>query len=586
MCTSSILRVNPQTFLFWHRLVGHNGLSPREWFNSIGFDYYDQTPKSSRELAPYLDAHQLLYKGLPFPVFAEQKCGHCSECVAEKVTDLQKRSLLESSQSAWLFFATFTYDDEHVPYHTDLSVSDAPARQTLRPKDIQAMRHRVDKRLSQLDPSDALYKLDYSMVYVGEYGGKFNRPHYHCLYYVRPHLCSKDMLRLREIFMQDWVCPLRVEVRNGKKLSYEYLPIPPKKYTLDKKYEWYNRKFNTLVSDYRATCPMARLTLVANPFYKGLIEDWQIARDSRKTAQYVMKYIGKQFCHKSAEYDTPRTIRERGYQKYPLAPFLQTPRKRALGNVVLDNPDVVASIKNSTDGTFYYTSLDGKTSRTKITNAIKNELYKPFYRLFPQHAKISAYAKCALSYIIQDSAKWQHCHELNPKSTDDLIKRFYNDKKTDITYNEVLYAAPDLYDWICSQPYLNTHRNTLTYRNEQTPKLAVHVLQRVKKNRQKYVRGNRNTIYNVLSVFGRTDLDTFSYFLRQHRDYAYRFVAQYFGYFHELPNDAGYRQYIYDRYDYFAPKEESKYTHVQRANDRYNKHTYQINTCNKMSDNE
>ena len=97
-------------------------------------------------------------------------CGVCSECVKKKQMYLIQRCQLESLDH-YIFFATFTYKDDMLPfidvngfrhYYADIS-------------DFQNMIKRCRKR-----PEWIINKY----LFVTEYGGKRHRPHFHALFFV------------------------------------------------------------------------------------------------------------------------------------------------------------------------------------------------------------------------------------------------------------------------------------------------------------------------------------------------------------------------------------------------------------------
>lgn len=97
-------------------------------------------------------------------------CGVCPQCLRNKQNYLIQRVILES-MSNYVYFATFTYMDDMLPYidvngyrHYYADVSD-----------FQNMIKRCRKR-------DEWIINKY--LYVTEYGGKSHRPHFHALFFV------------------------------------------------------------------------------------------------------------------------------------------------------------------------------------------------------------------------------------------------------------------------------------------------------------------------------------------------------------------------------------------------------------------
>lgn len=92
-------------------------------------------------------------------------CGKCVNCKARRVSAWSFRLLKEAERSESAFFLTMTYDIEHVPLTKSLYM-------TLLKKDLQNFMKRLRNR-------PQFSKLKYYAV--GEYGGKWKRPHYHLI---------------------------------------------------------------------------------------------------------------------------------------------------------------------------------------------------------------------------------------------------------------------------------------------------------------------------------------------------------------------------------------------------------------------
>lgn len=108
-------------------------------------------------------------------------CGKCPDCRARRASGWSFRLMQECKKSSSAHFITLTYDPNHIP----LSGNTFP---TLNKRDVQLFfkrlrkAHEKDTRgaLSLDDlPLQVLPKIRYYAV--GEYGGKFKRPHYHVI---------------------------------------------------------------------------------------------------------------------------------------------------------------------------------------------------------------------------------------------------------------------------------------------------------------------------------------------------------------------------------------------------------------------
>lgn len=96
-------------------------------------------------------------------------CGRCPACRRRKQNEWAFRIMEEAKYSRNTFFVTLTYEDEFLPY-SDLGVS------TLDPNRL----HKFVK--------DLRYNFSFRYFACGEYGDKFERPHYHMILFVNEDL--------------------------------------------------------------------------------------------------------------------------------------------------------------------------------------------------------------------------------------------------------------------------------------------------------------------------------------------------------------------------------------------------------------
>nr|QJB19326.1 MAG: replication initiator protein [Microvirus sp.] len=103
-----------------------------------------------------------LKEGTPVP------CGKCPNCRKRRVSQWSFRLMMEDKRSVRSRFITFTYDVENVP------ISEK-GFMTLRKRDYQLFMKRLRKEQGKVSS----YPIKFFCV--GEYGGKFNRPHFHAI---------------------------------------------------------------------------------------------------------------------------------------------------------------------------------------------------------------------------------------------------------------------------------------------------------------------------------------------------------------------------------------------------------------------
>lgn len=100
-------------------------------------------------------------------------CGGCIACRADK-QKLWTERIRTESQGKRCTFLTLTYDEKHVPYGAD------GITQTLKKKQLTNWLDNIKHQLKNIKlPAGNTAKFKY--LAVGEYGGIFQRPHYHIL---------------------------------------------------------------------------------------------------------------------------------------------------------------------------------------------------------------------------------------------------------------------------------------------------------------------------------------------------------------------------------------------------------------------
>lgn len=97
--------------------------------------------------------------------YIEVPCGKCSLCQSNLVADWAFRLRYEAEQAKSVYFIRLSYDDEHLPMCNGVP--------TLDKTDLQKFFKRIRKAGLQI-----------RYFAVGEYGGKFGRPHYHLLLFL------------------------------------------------------------------------------------------------------------------------------------------------------------------------------------------------------------------------------------------------------------------------------------------------------------------------------------------------------------------------------------------------------------------
>lgn len=116
-------------------------------------------------------------------------CNKCANCRARKVSEWSFRLMQEEKHAKWAYFITLTYNDKVLPYTRN-------GFRTVHKRDLQLF----FKRLRKFQSSKRYCKkagvpyIEQPIKYygVGEYGGRFKRPHYHViLFNASPELVER-----------------------------------------------------------------------------------------------------------------------------------------------------------------------------------------------------------------------------------------------------------------------------------------------------------------------------------------------------------------------------------------------------------
>lgn len=160
---------------------------------------------------PFYMPNVVDWKKRPVPI----PCGKCICCRTSKVSVMEARAKYEYNNHASAAFVTFTYDDNHLPFNLGFN-RPTLMREHLH-KFIDTVRHNIRNSRTIFPKS---IDRNFSFVASGEYGDKFNRPHYHVIFFgLSPQLCKR-------IFCKSWkngsiaVLPLR---QGGIRYVIKYL---------------------------------------------------------------------------------------------------------------------------------------------------------------------------------------------------------------------------------------------------------------------------------------------------------------------------------------------------------------------------
>lgn len=146
--------------------------------------------------------------GIPrsYPNFVDIPCGYCVNCRRDYQNYICDRAQYEYCKHLTASFVTLTYDDPHL--YTECTVSDnfgllydkdGNPRATLVYKHVHNFIHAIRQHfLDNPDCSNVLMQKDFSYMYCGEYGGLYQRPHFHILFF------GLDFAYCKKLFRDKW----------------------------------------------------------------------------------------------------------------------------------------------------------------------------------------------------------------------------------------------------------------------------------------------------------------------------------------------------------------------------------------------
>lgn len=153
----------------------------------------------------------------PIPIKREQgretvpvPCGKCGACMQTRRDQWTFRIKQELKASLNAFFITLTYDDENLPEFIDNDSGEY--YQTLNKSHVQNFMKEIRRRQSELTQTKIRFYA------IGEYGGIFERPHYHILLFnVHKSLMTREQL------IEMWKKGERVHIGRVEPASIHYV---------------------------------------------------------------------------------------------------------------------------------------------------------------------------------------------------------------------------------------------------------------------------------------------------------------------------------------------------------------------------
>lgn len=139
-------------------------------------------------------------------------CGKCLNCLIKRQIHLQflaQRELIDVYRSGrGASFVTLTYDDDHLPLTDSGHV-------TLRKADVQNFLKRIRRQMDYYHES-----VPFKVIYCGEYGDQFQRPHYHLVFL---GLTDVQVAKYSRKLWRHGLCDIGVLAQGGLRYVLKYM---------------------------------------------------------------------------------------------------------------------------------------------------------------------------------------------------------------------------------------------------------------------------------------------------------------------------------------------------------------------------
>ena len=147
-------------------------------------------------------------------------CGQCINCRIDKQNNLIDRAEYEYIKYGCGSFVTFTYDDFHLFNNSFIDSKTGKTLATINKKDGKDFLNRLNKLVhSECKKTgyNPLCRKDYKYIITSEYGDKFNRPHFHVLFF------GLDFAYCERLFWRAWQGQGAIQVGSIKNGGIAYV---------------------------------------------------------------------------------------------------------------------------------------------------------------------------------------------------------------------------------------------------------------------------------------------------------------------------------------------------------------------------
>lgn len=316
-------------------------------------------------------------------------CGKCAECRASRYNAILQRSLVES-MSAYMYFVTLTYDNNHIPCLV------FPDGKKIYFADYQHIKD-LFKRLRN---SECLGDREFRYLCVNEYGDTTNRPHFHIIIFVgKMDTDNKNTpYEIEAILFKNIQRLYATNVGTRKDPVYQPL------FTYARWFNWHKNRFedNYRVTYVEPTNPLEQMQTFLVPDLATV-----------KTTKYLIGYV-----QKPSDFETAV---EQYLKKYENDPLMQDQLKRLFKSHIRYSKGFGCGFMN---GKKYYLpriSVRASSNAIYYSDLAKclPKTYQEFAELYPDQAEELQHFIKADIYRKYRKLRWKEC--LSYMSTEDYM---------------------------------------------------------------------------------------------------------------------------------------------------------------------
>lgn len=206
MCEHPVLIVNPTAQRLWNKAHYYvscgnicDFISLSEMKTLCGYFNNGLRETDPEKIDRIVNENYIVVYGYRVNCFISAPCRRCRFCVESRRKEIEARCLFEASDYPNMWFFTLTYSDSHL---VDCG---------LFPRHVSEFNKRFRENLAKwysktfnVDLVQARSATFYRCLYVGEYGSRTRRPHYHGIFFFKNPIPDKYAHDVYKVFHRSW----------------------------------------------------------------------------------------------------------------------------------------------------------------------------------------------------------------------------------------------------------------------------------------------------------------------------------------------------------------------------------------------